>query len=71
MNTFRLMYNMSMFGDILKSAPLTPDPDLYDVITQNGPLSETITYHRKIAHGPIDKNQSSKSGGAIDPAGLS
>ena len=54
---------MPGFNNDLKFDPLTPMDDLYDVITQNGPVPETFTYQKKIAHGPIYKNQSSNSGG--------
>ena len=56
---------MPGFNNDLKFDPLTPKGDLYDVITQNGPVPETFTYQQKIAYGPINKNQSSNSGEAI------
>ena len=54
---------MPGFNNDLKFDPLTPKGDLYDVITQNGPVPETFTYQKKIAHGPINENQSSNSRG--------
>ena len=61
---------MPGFNNDLKFDPLTPKGDLYDVITQNGPVPETFTYQKKIAYGPIHKNQSSNSGDAIGSTGL-
>ena len=61
---------MPGFSNEFKFDLLTPKGDLYDVITQNGPVPETFTYPKKIAYGPINKNQSSNFGDAIGSRGL-
>ena len=69
--TFHLSGHMPMYRELLKVDLLVFVCFFYDVIAQNGPWPDTVTHLENVVHGPINKNQSSKSGGAIDSTGLS
>ncbi len=51
------MYHMHMFDVVQICDLLTRVGHLYDVITENGPWPETVTYQTNIVHGLINKNQ--------------
>ena len=69
--TFHLSGHMPMYRELFKIDLLLFVCFFYDVIAQNGPWPDTVTYLENVVHGPINKNQSSKTGGAIDPTDFS